>query len=74
MSSGRQKGRTKMHNGRDGDALVQNIPMKAIGIYSRVSTLALGYIPLSHLLDASQTEHSSIHALCTLYCSMYFCK
>lgn len=45
MSSGRQKGGTKWHNGGDGDALVQNVLMKVIVISSRVSTLVLGYVP-----------------------------
>lgn len=66
MSSRKQKGRTKMYNGRAEDALVQNVPMKVIVIYSRVSTLALGYIPLAHLLDDS-------HVLCTQVYNTYLC-
>lgn len=45
MPSGRQKGGTKWHNGRDGDVLVQNVLMKVIVISSRVSTFVLGYVP-----------------------------
>lgn len=67
--AGREKGGTKLHNGRDGDVLMEDMLMKVPGS----SFLPWATSPLTYHVGDSKSVHSHSHTVSGLFYKQCLC-